>query len=66
MTTEQALRIKALELAVGVPGNPNHVQQATSFLDFIKAGDKAHPPVEAPQEATEDTTTTNARKGTRK
>jgi hypothetical protein len=79
MTPEQNLRMKALDLAVRVVGNPNHTQLATSFLEFIKAGDRHPTPDEqpkyvapAPEETVEETvpaaTTVKptASKGTRK
>ena len=33
MSTE--LRLKCMELAIHTPGNPNHIQQAQAYYDWV-------------------------------
>ena len=35
MSTE--LRLKCMELAIHTPGNPNHIQQAQAYYDWVTA-----------------------------
>lgn len=57
------IRLACIQAAVSTPGNPNHVQQAQEYYDFVMKGDEA--PV-AEEVETPATTTTTTKKAARK
>lgn len=38
---DREVRVRCIEAAARVPGNPNTVQQARAFYEFVKEGDDA-------------------------
>jgi hypothetical protein len=54
------IRLACIQAAVATAGNPNHVQQAREYYAFVTEG------AQKAETASEETTTSNARKGNRK
>jgi hypothetical protein len=61
--TDRTIRLECIRASAAIPGNPNHVQRAQEFYDFVMAGPATE---SASDTASTDTTKPSVAKGAKK